>query len=232
MTWGHELQNKEDTRYGRLVSDHFGATEHNDAWPGGSNFRIVRRLNQHLLTDRPDFVFIMWTGLSRWESIGAGHRGSPYQQLSPQVVFKQNYNVWGKQFHSDKLRATAYEHFYDAVFTGKDQIIIWLGQVIAVQNLCKYAGIPYAMSLAFYENQTGLHNRERFHEDVRREIEFYDSHIDWSKWVDNGKWAFRDHVRELGVEFGEKNHPLEKGHEIGSRHIIDHIERIHGKVLL
>ena len=55
-TWGAELAEPEESRYSRLVSDHFGAEEHNIARRGGSDKRVLRNL---LETDLSEFDYII-----------------------------------------------------------------------------------------------------------------------------------------------------------------------------
>ena len=55
-TWGAELAEPEESRYSRLVSEHFGAEEHNIARRGGSDKRVLRNL---LETDLSEFDYII-----------------------------------------------------------------------------------------------------------------------------------------------------------------------------
>ena len=232
MTWGHELERKDEQRYSKLVSDHFSATEFNDAWPGGSNWRIVRRLNQYMSVQTPDLVFVMWTSPLRWESVGTGYRGSPYQQLAPRLVRDKNYNAWAKQFNENKPRAEAYEHFYSEVYTKPDRVLHWLQQILAVQNLCKYASVPVVMTTAFRENIEMLQEGFVSHPDVVEEIDWYKQAINWNRWIEQGKWSFRDTVRDAGYEFGEQNHPLQEGHAFAADHLIKCMSRLDDEILL
>ena len=55
-TWGAELETPELSRYSKIVSDHFGAEEHNIARRGGSDKRVLRNL---LETDLSEFDYII-----------------------------------------------------------------------------------------------------------------------------------------------------------------------------
>ena len=55
-TWGAELETPELSRYSKIVSDYFGAEEHNIARRGGSDKRVLRNL---LETDLSEFDYII-----------------------------------------------------------------------------------------------------------------------------------------------------------------------------
>ena len=66
-TQGHELQNKEEERYSRLVCNHLSAEESNFGRGGGSNDRIVRRLLTRVNIEDYDLAIIQMTLPARTE---------------------------------------------------------------------------------------------------------------------------------------------------------------------
>jgi len=65
-TWGAELAEPEVSRYSRIVSEHFGAEEHNIARRGGSDKRVLRNLIETDLSEY-DSVIVQLTRKSRTE---------------------------------------------------------------------------------------------------------------------------------------------------------------------
>ena len=70
ITWGDELTDRENTRYSRLVSNHYGAEEVNIAWNGISNDRIVRESITYLDKNPVDLIVIQFTLHTRSEWFG------------------------------------------------------------------------------------------------------------------------------------------------------------------
>ena len=56
ITWGDELEDRENERYSKLVSDKFDTKENNIALCGNSNDRIVRETIEYLKTSKVDVV--------------------------------------------------------------------------------------------------------------------------------------------------------------------------------
>ena len=69
ITYGTDLEKKEEDRYSRLVSDHYGVSDNNLAEPGSSNDDIVRRTIKYLSKNPVDVVVVQFTYIARLQWI-------------------------------------------------------------------------------------------------------------------------------------------------------------------
>ncbi len=80
ITWGDELEDRENERYSKLVCNNFGVDEKNIALCGNSNDRIVREAIEYLENEKVDIVILQFTVQSRMEWFdrqGFLHRFTP-----------------------------------------------------------------------------------------------------------------------------------------------------------
>lgn len=236
FTYGQDLKDTKGTRYSRLVSDYFDATDVNQSLRGGSNQQIVRKFNTYVSQSKPDFVSIMWSQASRFEAISltSDHRYTlepPYQQVHSRWV-QRNLDLNRHEavdFIKDSEIAEAYEHFYFKIYTDEYQILNWLNQILTIQNYCKSNSIPYLMSCAFSTNW--MYYLDMIHHNsslISNEAMMYFNLIDWDCWIEGGTWSFRTHLDNNNIPMSKDLHPLEEGHRAAADIIIEYIETLYG----
>jgi hypothetical protein len=109
-TWGDELQNKEQERYGTLVSNHYNASHVNISERGRSNDAIARTTMEWFINGNTcDLAIIQWTVISRIDG---------YDPLRKQYIFvtTQTQTKWAeyyKKYYHDQLGVdTLFKNYY------------------------------------------------------------------------------------------------------------------------
>ena len=220
ITWGDELEDRENERYSKLVSDKFDTKENNIALCGNSNDRIVRETIEYLQTSKVDVVVMQFTVHSRiewFDKDGWIHRFTP-QLTSTHGKLKLK-GIAGR----DDLRERMYsagKWFYRFVY----------GDIFGVENMwknillfdayCKANDIKFIPLLA-----------DHYAEPIRRPEKFYRvGHTGWWKPLCEGIPVVRIHESILKESpspmFLPKNHPSPLGHKEIANKVIELIEHI------
>ena len=220
ITWGDELEDRENERYSKLVCDKLGVEENNLANCGNSNDRIVRETIEYLKTSKVDVVVMQFTVHSRiewFDKEGWIHRFTP-QLTSTHGKLKLK-GIAGR----DDLRERMYsagKWFYRFVY----------GDIFGVENMwknillfdayCKANDIKFIPLLA-----------DHYAEPIRRPEKFYRvGHTGWWKPLCEGIPVVRIHEGILKESpspmFLPKNHPSPLGHKEIANKVIELIEHI------
>ena len=181
-TWGAELAEPEESRYSRLVSEHFGAEEHNIARRGGSDKRVVRNL---LETDLSEFDYIIvqmtcknrteyWCdNKKRWMSINLDSikRKGVERKLNGSFFWIDYF----KHVYTDKLaniNQLTYYHAMRNVLKDKKHLIIGIngwGHVTQVPVDLKFTNFKCIDSIEYKTAPLG-HVNEEGHKIIAEEI--------------------------------------------------------------
>ncbi len=181
-TWGAELETPELSRYSRLVSDHFGAEEHNIARRGGSDKRVLRNL---LETDLSEFDYIIvqmtcknrteyWCdNKKRWMGINLDSikRKGVERKLNRSFFWIDYF----KHVYTDKLASInqlTYYHAMRNVLKDKKHIIIGIngwGHVIQAPVDMKFTNFKCNNSIK-YETAPHGHVTKEGHKRIAEEI--------------------------------------------------------------
>jgi len=220
ITWGDELEDRENERYSKLVCDILCVEENNLAHCGNSNDRIVRETIEYLQTSKVDVVVMQFTVHSRiewFDKEGWIHRFTP--QLTSSHGKLKLTGIAGR----DELRERMYsagKWFYRFVY----------GDIFGVENMwknillfdayCKANDIKFIPLLA-----------DHYAEPIRRPEKFYRvGHTGWWKPLCEGIPVVRIHEGILKESpspmFLPKNHPSSLGHKEIANKVIELIEAI------
>ena len=181
-TWGAGLETPELSRYSRLVSEHFGAEEHNIARRGGSDKRVLRNL---LETDLSEFDYIIvqmtfknrteyWCdNKKRWMSINLDSikRKGVERKLNGSFFWKDYF----KDVYTDKLGSInqlTYYHAMRNVLKDKKHIIIGIngwGHVIQAPVDMKFTNFKSNDSIDYNTAPHG-HVSKEGHKIIAEEI--------------------------------------------------------------
>lgn len=101
ITWGSELENPEEDRYSRIVSNHYGVIDNNISLRGVSNDDIVRRTIKHIDKNPVDIIIIQFTYVSRYQWIS--EKGKVYD-WTPSIRNAENFK--------NTPRKEYYKHIY------------------------------------------------------------------------------------------------------------------------
>lgn len=231
FTYGEELKDPGSSRFSRLVSDHFNETEINEALCGGSNWRIARKFTEHVHTNRPKFVFIMWTDVNRFEITT---RGNLEHILPPGETSLPIYTYYLSKNHSSRPKEFPLNQcldFYDSIFIDEMQYFNWFSQILQIQTYCKSNQIPYVMTRAFNRQIHYQYNvYPKAGKKMKEHFDWYFDAIDWSCWIDNGTWYFDDFTTKNNFEEGPNFHPLEDAHKAAADYFINFIEKKYGSI--
>ena len=249
FTNGFELERKFTDRFSSLVCQHYNTPEDNDAKVGGSNDRIWRTTMNHCLTNEYDLVVIMWTGINRIEYLNVGENisGNLYKPNSETKKPRWRATNWKSHvlahqtLEIDKDRTNLFKH----QDTSKNHFLYLNGYMKEIRNLrhnLKYSisymlstkyfleaeGIPYL----FYTFSSGQYKPFLYLLDedyLEAANNYWDSVELSSKQVVKElpyleDYGFYDLVKRAKLPIGPKDHPLEEGHKLMAKRIIEDIE--------
>jgi hypothetical protein len=154
-TRGAELKNKKETRFSKIISEHYGAEEYNIGEFGGCNRRLARNIINHNLDDYDMFI-IQMTIESRTE----WYDGNNFTNVRPTTpstddeVFWQTYyeNYYHQKYgESDEL---IYYNLFKNILRDKKHIIVSISSStkLPVKNLQK--------DLWYYNSRSKLLNKK------------------------------------------------------------------------
>ena len=230
ITWGDELEDRENERYSKLVSNHFLTEDCNISHCGNSNDRIVRESIKYLQHNTFDVVVLQFTVHSRTEWFdkqGFPHRFTP-QLTSSHGKLKLKGNPM-----SDELRErlhSAGKWFYRFVYNDILGVENMWKNMVFFDSYCKANDITFIPLLA-----------DHFHEVIRRPEKFYHEKVGHTGWwkplyqgipityihediIGHKKDGIGDHY--YGEYHAEGNHPNALGHQKISEKVIELIEAI------
>ena len=219
VTWGAELENKEEKRYSKLVADDLEAIDCNNASSGVSNDYIFRNtmrdINQWIHTNRiwdetngwvnsdELKVLIGWTSPTRFE----WWDGKKYVQDRLWV----DYDKWGKP---DETQTTELQ---DKFILHQNELIPsyirTVNHIISLESFLRLHNIDYYFFNTFYEYE---------------ELEEPKSKIDlWGRDTEQLGLIYKiemdnmyDYLNKNGGTFHERKHPTKESHEMWANYII------------
>ena len=230
ITWGDELEDRENERYSKLVSDKFDTKENNIALCGNSNDRIVRETIEYLKTSKVDVVVMQFTVHSRMEWFDK--QGFPHK-FTPQLTTTHGKLKLKGNPMSDELRErlhSAGKWFYRFVYNDILGVENMWKNMVFFDSYCKANDITFIPLLA-----------DHFHEVIRRPEKFYYTEKNGTGWwkplyqgipityihediIGHKKDGIGDHY--YGEYHAEGNHPNALGHQKISEKVIELIEAI------
>ena len=220
ITWGDELEDRENERYSKLVSNHFLTEDYNISHCGNSNDRIVRESIEHLQDNSFDIVVLQFTVHSRMEWFdkqGFPHRFTP--QLTTSHGKLKLKGIAGTDDLRERMFSAGkwfYRFVYDDIFGVEN---MWKN-ILLFDAYCKANDIKFIPLLA-----------DHYAEPIRRPEKFYTvGHTGWWKPLCEGIPVVRIHEGILKESpspmFLPKNHPSALGHQKISEKVIELIEAI------
>ena len=218
VVWGAELENKQEERFSKLISNHIGGIDCNMASAGVSNDYIFRTTIRDILQWKKTkriwseesgwvisdkiYVIIGWTAPTRFE----WWNGKEYQQERLWV----GYDKWGK---NDEHRTT------------EDKFVLHQNELIpsyirtynyinSIQSLCESNNIDYYFFNAFYQYENIIEPKSKI--DLwGRDTEQLG--LDYLKiQMDN----MYDYLNENSGTFHERKHPTKESHKMWADYII------------
>ena len=249
FTNGYELEKKFEDRFSSIVCQHFNTQEDNDAKVGGSNDRIWRTTMNHCLTNDYDLVVIMWTGINRIEYLQVGENTSGNVWLPTPSTNKprwratnwKNHVLAHRSLEIDKLKTNLFKHqdesdshfhylngYMKEVRNVRLNLKYSISYMLSTKYFLEAEGIPYL----FYTFSSGQYKPFLYllDEDYLEAANNYWDSVELSKkqvvkelpfLLEDG---FYDLVKKAKLPIGEKDHPLEQGHEYMATRIIEDIE--------
>ena len=219
VTWGAELENKEEERYSKLVANYLGGVDCNNASSGVSNDYIFRNtmrdINQWIHTNRiwdetngwvnsdELKVLIGWTSPTRFE----WWDGKKYVKDRLWV----DYDKWGKP---DANQTTELQ---DKFILHQNELIPsyirTVNHIISLESFLRLHNIDYYFFHTFYEYE---------------ELEEPKSKIDlWGRDTEQLGLIHKiemdnmyDYLNKNGGTFHERKHPTKESHEMWANYII------------
>ena len=221
VTWGAELENKEEERYSNLVANHLNGIDCNNASAGVSNDYIFRNtmrdINQWIKTKRiwdetngwvesdELKVLIGWTSPTRFE----WWDGEKYVQDRLWV----DYDKWGKP---DENQTTEQQ---DKFILHQNELIPsyirTFNHIQSLISLCELNGIDYYFFNTFYQYEI---------------IKEPNSKIDlWGRETEQLGLKYLkvemdnmyDYLNKNNATFHERKHPTKKSHKLWANYIIE-----------
>ena len=128
ITWGAELENPEEDRYSRIVSNHYDISDNNISICGASNDDIVRRTIKYIDKNHVDIIIIQFTYISRYQWIdGKGKT----QNWTPSYENKERY------------KGTPREEYFKHVYTNHHGIENAWKNIFLFDRYCKSKNQKY-----------------------------------------------------------------------------------------
>ena len=220
VTWGAELENKEQERYSKLVANHLDAIDCNNASAGVSNDYIFRNtmrdVNQWLDTGRiwdetngwiesnQLKVLIGWTSPTRFE----WWDGKKYVQDRLWV----DYDKWGDP---DKNQSTELQ---DKFILHQNELIPsyirTYNKILSLSTLLSLYGVDYHFFNTFYHYENIKEPKSKIDLWGRDTEQLGLEHL---KIKMNNMY---DYLNDNGGTFHERKHPTKESHEMWANYII------------
>ena len=128
ITYGDELENKEQERFSRLVSDHYGLSDNNISLCGASNDDIVRRTVKYLEKNEVDILIIQFTYISRYQWVDESGK----------------YQNWTTSFQNDlRHNHTPRKQWYKHVYTNHYGLENAWKNIFLIDRYCKSRNQKY-----------------------------------------------------------------------------------------
>jgi len=221
VTWGAELENKEEGRYSKLVANHIGGIDCNNASSGVSNDYIFRNamrdITQWIKTNRiwdetngwvesdELKVLIGWTSPTRFE----WWDGEKYVQDRLWV----DYDKWGDV---DKWQTTEQQ---DKFILHQNELIPsyirTFNHIQSLISLCELNGIDYYFFNTFYQYETIKEPKSKIdlwgRETEQLGLEYLKVEMD----------NMYDYLNKNNATFHERKHPTKKSHKLWANYIIE-----------
>ena len=249
FTNGYEIKDKQNDRFSGIVSAQLGMTEINDAKVGGSNDRIWRCTMNQCLTEKPDLVVIMWTGINRMEYLQTGenisgndHKSSEQTSLPRwRATNWTNYEISHRTLEVDTVKTNLFQHpdltshkfHYLNGYMKEIRNIRWnlkytISHMLSTKYFLQALDIPHL----FYTFSSGQYRPFLYllDEDYLEATNNYWPSLELSKkqilkelpcLKGNG---FYDITQKAKLPIGKKDHPLEEAHRLMAGIIIEDIE--------
>ena len=220
VTWGAELQHKEQERYSKLVANHINAIDCNNASAGVSNDYIFRNtmrdINQWTETGRiwdetngwiesdELKVLIGWTSPTRFE----WWDGKKYVQDRLWV----DYDKWGKpdEAQSTQLQDKFILHQNELI----PSYIRTYNKILSLSTLLSLYGIDYHFFNTFY-HYVDLN-------EPKSKIDLWGRDTDQLglEYLKINMDNMYDYLNSNGGTFHERKHPTKESHEMWANYII------------
>jgi len=219
VTWGAELENKENERFSKVIADEIGFIDCNNASAGVSNDYIFRNtmrdINQWISTHKTwseesgwvesdEFKLIIgWTSPTRFE----WWTGSEYQQERLWV----GYDKWGDN-DKDKTTEDIFVLHQNELIPSYIRTFNYIQSLISI---CELNGIDYYFFNAFYkyENVTEPKTKiDKFGRDTEQ------LGLDYLK-IDMDDMYY--YLNNNNGTFHERKHPTKESHKMWGNYIID-----------
>ena len=221
VTWGAELENKEEERYSKLVANRLGGIDCNNASSGVSNDYIfrnsIRDINQWIQTnkiwdetngwvDSDELkVLIGWTSPTRFE----WWDGEKYVQDRLWV----DYDKWGDV---DKWQTTELQ---DKFILHQNELIPsyirTFNHIQSLISLCELNDIDYYFFNTFYQYETIKEPKSKIdlwgRETEQLGLEYLKVEMD----------NMYDYLNKNKATFHERKHPTKESHKLWANYIIE-----------
>ena len=221
VTWGAELENKEEERYSKLVATHLGGVDSNNASSGVSNDYIfrnsIRDINQWIHTQRiwdenngwiksdELKVLIGWTSPTRFE----WWDGKKYVQDRLWV----DYDKWGKP---DESKTTELQ---DKFILHQNELIPsyirTFNHIQSLISLCELNGIDYYFFNTFYQYENIEEPKSKIdlwgRDKEQLGLEYLKVEMD----------NMYDYLNKNKATFHERKHPTKESHKLWANYIIN-----------
>lgn len=207
FTYGEELSDRSKS-WPHLLASRLNADVVNDGKRAGSNDYMIRKLIDHIVTNKnqpPDLVIIGWSSPGRFEwaddagtfDIWPGYRGRQFD--ADGSTWRHELSKYIDRFHSSKW---LHQRF--------------VNQVLMTQSFLKSMGIKYIM-LNVLQNE--YYKRLSFDNYLA-----YEEKIDRDYFIGYGTEGMLEWADDAPK--GPDGHFLEKGHQIVARKIYEHIRHL------
>ena len=225
FVWGDELINPEESRFSKLISDHFGIEEHNLAIRGGSNDRILRTTVDYISSgNRPDFAIIVWSGTDRIEYF------SPIQEdVYDEVMLQASPSRLDMpRFKRYKKPLTTY---YSEISSREHESLRTLNYMLTVQTLFEALQIPllqFQFGFVHSRDVKNILSLNRIDDHWKRFYEYYTSRLNllkpYSKYgLFDGKSLIdlSASINDIVIESNSYGHPLESSQVLFKEYMLE-----------
>tara|TARA_B100001564_G_C20502517_1_gene606893 strand:- start:167 stop:910 length:744 start_codon:yes stop_codon:yes gene_type:complete len=220
--------------FGRQVANHFGKEFKNRAKIGGSNDRIMRTVPVGVETWQPDLVIVMWTFINRFEYM----KNTNWQTVQWQHQYPHRYDLKTKRV-LDSSQTTKHPNDTDKQWIIKNgwaktftnahsDLQKSLTNMLMTKHYLESKQVPYLFYLASSANIKPLM--------YLCDDEYFEAtNIQWKSEQFTASYYYRElpflkgtgfleMCKSEGLPLGEKGHPLQEGHDLFAKRIIQDIE--------
>lgn len=235
---GMEIKNRPDDIFANIVSQHFNQPWWDNAKVGGSNDRIMRTTTEDMYLKPAKLAIIIWSGLNRFEFLSHNPKSRyPGGVWRSAVWVTHRFNKKTLEidpssevhFHPELTREqwNGLQGYATRIRNMRSNLISSLHNMLAVKHMLELKGIPYL----FYNMSDGqwLPSKETLNEERWEGANnlWQTEHFKLDDYLEllphMKEQAFYDMCKEAGVEFGPRDHPLEDGHQLMAKRIIEDI---------